>query len=137
MIDEIKKFQIEIDLLKDRQQEMVFAAVADPKRYTLLQRFEVWSKYATKKEEPWVINESQYPIIGKMVDECYPCDYNKYREYSWEFFLEAAIDNFEESQDPEFCNSKCYKPRFITQASIDALKEEMMTLNFGSFEMDW
>lgn len=137
MIIEIEELQTDIDQLKNEQQALVLKVVADTKGYTVDQRFEVWSKYATKKEEPWVIHAAQYPIIGKMVDDCHPCDYDKYQEYSWEFFLEVAIDNLEESQDPEFRDSGWFKPMFTTQESIDALKEEMMKLNFGSFKMDW
>lgn len=137
MIDEIKKLQVDIDRLGDEQQFLALSVVSDTKRYTLNQRFEIWSKYVIKKEEPCVIDASQYPIIGQMVDDCFPYDYDKYRTYDWEYFLFNAVDNFEDHQDPEVWDSGYHKPRFTTQESIDALKEEMITLNFGSFEMDW
>jgi len=130
MITEIEELHADIDQLKNEQKALVLKVVADPKRYTLDQRFEVWSKYAAKKQEPWVIHADKYPIIGQMVDDDFPHEYYKYKTYGWRWFLEIAID------DKDFPNSK-QGARFSTQESIDALKEEMMTLNFGSFEMDW
>ncbi len=133
-IDEIEKLQKEIEPLQARQQELAIAVVADTRTYSLDKRFRVWSKYVIKKEKSWIIDATEYPIIGKMVDDCYPYDYDRYRTYDWQWFLDTAVDIFEEYQDPA-CRDP--KARFTTQESIDAIKEEMMRLNFGSFMMDW
>ena len=138
MITEIEELQADIDQLKNEQKALVLKVVADTERYTLDQRFKVWSECAIKKDEPWIIHAAKYPIIGQMVDDCFPYEYDKHKTYDWRWFLETAIDNFEEHQDPDFPSDEQDRDvRFPTQESIDALKEEMMTLNFGSFEMDW
>lgn len=137
-LKEITKIQAEIDKLIRSRTKVAKKILKDKKNFTLDERFEVWSKCAIKKDEPWVIHADEYPIIGGMVDDCFPGDYDKYAEYDWEFFLDAAQENFKDCQDPADASWLTEKTRkFSTKAHIDALKEEMINLNFGSFIMNW
>lgn len=136
-VELLESYQEQIDSIKGKQASLARLIIIDKDNFSLNQRFYVWAKYITKKEKPWVIYQDAYPIIGQMIDDCFPYDYDKCREYDWVFFLDAAMDNLDECKDPKISASEYHEARFPTQGHVDALKEEMMKLNFGSFVMDW
>jgi len=109
-------------------QEDLRAYVTD-KSHSLANRWEVWSKWCDKKEESYVIHASDYPIVGAMVDNFWPCDYDKYAEYDWESFLDWVEDSEHEEEESFEIDGQ--------PVTVRILKESLIQTNFGSFCMDW
>ena len=65
----IKKLEAACQLQEDSQPELKEFCQSDA---PLARRFEVWKLYVNKKKHLWVIRESDVPVIGKMVEECWP-----------------------------------------------------------------
>ena len=82
-------------------------------------------KYCKKEEYGWIIHKGKFGIIGQLVDDGWPQDYERYREYDWEFFLEAM--------DDEYYREDKYCPKI----SVGEFKEMLIETNFGSFMNDW
>jgi hypothetical protein len=89
-------------------------------------RFEVWSEWCDKRDHGCVIHEADVPLIGKMVDDCEPNDYERYADYSWEHFLAAFTDKYDGD-----------KMRERYGVTVDDVKELLIRENFGSYTHDW
>jgi len=90
------------------------------KSLPLDERFHVWSIYCDKECRDSVLARGDFGIIGDMVRDCKPYDYDRYRTYTWEDFLECIQDEPEEFG-----------------VTVEQFKELLMETNFGSFVMDW
>jgi len=88
------------------------------KSIPLDERFPIWTAYCNKEERSFIVARGDFGIIGDLVRDCEPYDYERGCTYTWEDFLEYAID--EEIDIP-----------------VEQFKEMLIETNFGSFEMDW
>jgi len=93
-------------------------------------RFKIWSRFCNKKEENWIIHKGEYGIIGHMVDQCWPMDYDRYREYTFEDFLRFVEDYNDDKESYDQMVGVHVPP-------VDQFKEMLIESNFGSFTMDW
>ena len=93
------------------------------KQYPLDDRFETWADWCDKTHHGCVINEADVPLLGKLVEDGNPTDYDRYVEYDWLHFLEC----FQEDYD-DLCEQY--------GVTVDDVKELLIKHNFGSFRMD-
>jgi hypothetical protein len=130
----MKKFIKEIDIIKEnlhsKQTQSDLRKFVLNKSNPLEERFRVWSEHCDKKEEPWVIHKGEYGIIGNMVDDCWPYDYNKYVAYDFNDFLDFVAEYHKDKDE-------YHKPEGFEIPSVDEFKEMLIATNFGSFTMDW
>lgn len=108
------------------------------KTLSLEERFDIWKDCCIKIDSPWVIHKDKFGFIGAMVDSQFPCEYDKYREYTWEYFFECVKDAIEDAEE----NDDDYGRKALIKAigkdiTLDELKECLIKTNFGSFVMDW
>jgi hypothetical protein len=120
IVDYIKSAEI----MQIKFQPILRQYVAD-KSFPLEERFEVWSQYCKKEEYGCIIHKGEFGWIGGMVDDCWPDYYERYREYDWEFFLDAMQDDY--YREDKNC----------PQITVDEFKEMLIETNFGSFINDW
>ncbi len=125
MVDDILNQIDEARQLLIDSQETLLEFCRDTKADSLEKRFHVWKHYVTKEKHPWVIHESDVPIVGKMVDDQWPYEYDRHRTYDWDWFLDHHSHAVNYAEDP-WCS--------ITH---DEFKELLMRENFGSFVFDW
>jgi hypothetical protein len=104
------------------------------KKNPLEERFRVWKEYCKKIDAPWIIHKGEYGIIGEMVDACYPCEYDRYREYDYEDFLSWIADANEDEYESELWKETMKNTEL---PSVNQFKEMLIVTNFGSFNMDW
>lgn len=97
--------------------------------YTLASRFWVWANLCIKEERAFVIGADEFGIVGNMVRNLIPNDYDRYRTYTWEDFLCYVEDELEDGEDEWIMLG--------TVVTLDRFKEELMETNFGSFYNDW
>lgn len=91
--------------------------------FPLEDRFVVWANHCKKVEGGWYPGANEFGIIGKMVNDCKPMDYDRYAVYNWNWFLDQI-------QDDEDLAAKY-------GVTVDEFKEQLIETNFGSFVMDW
>ena len=118
-LDDNKKFHKEV-------QGELRGFVLD-KKNSLKERFRVWSEYCGKIHKSYIIHKGEFGIIGDLVDARWPSDYDKYREYTFNDFLDY-IKNLDDYED---------LPKHVKQPSTNEFKEMLIETNFGSFIMDW
>jgi hypothetical protein len=99
-----------------------FRIFVTDKQHPLEDRFEVWTQWCEKKDHRCVINASDVPLIGQMVQDREPGDYFRHEVFDWSYFLEAL-------EEPEM--------REKYSVTTDDVKELLIKHNFGSFRMDW
>ena len=97
--------------------------------FPLVSRFQVWSMFCIKEERAFVIGADEFGIVGNMVRNLIPNDYDRYRTYTWEDFLGYVEDELEDGEDEWIMLG--------TVVTLDRFKEELMETNFGSFYNDW
>lgn len=84
--------------------------------------FDIWLKYATKKNYPFLLSRDN-PIM-KLVDEHIEYLYEyRHRVITVDYILEAM-------QELEDVGK-------ISQEEILIIKKKMVSINFGSFKVDW
>jgi hypothetical protein len=88
------------------------------KSVPLDERFRVWSTWCEKKDDGWIPARGDFGIIGNLVRDGIPYDYDRHRVYTWEDFLSYAEDD-------------------EVSMSVEQFKELLIETNFGSFTMDW
>lgn len=105
------------------------------KKYPLEDRFRIWSEYCEKEHQRWIINESEFGCLGKIIDDQalfadYWCE-NRYRTYTWQ--------NFWEKIQEYFTGDKWAKNEDALQyvSSLEEFQETLINTNFGSFVYDW
>jgi len=86
------------------------------KSFPLAERFQVWVAHCDKEQRDCVLARGDFGIIGDLVRDNAD-DYERYRTYTWEDFLEYADDSE-------------YMP-------VEQMMEVLIETNFGSFVMDW
>jgi hypothetical protein len=126
-MDIIKQLDYHKKFLHEKDTQEKLREFVTNKNKSLDERFRVWSEHCDKKEERWILHKGEYGIIGNMVDACWPIDYDRYRIYTWEYFLDY-IENINDYDD---------LPSTINKPSFDEFKEMLIETNFGSFTMDW
>lgn len=130
-IDVIKQLDYNKKFLHEKDVQEELRAFVTNKNNPLDERFRVWSEHCDKKEERWIIHKGQYGVIGQMVDTNWPMEYDKYRVYTFDDFIEYVEDYHEDEED------EYNKPDGFKIPSNDELKEMLIKTNFGSFTMDW
>lgn len=103
------------------------------KDYPLEDRFKVWSEYCEKKNKGWLVHESEFFALGKIIDDQtlfakYWCE-NRGATHTWKDCLDGIIDNFDDEDDKEEVL------KYVS--SIEEFKEILIETNFGSFVYDW
>lgn len=98
------------------------------KNNPLDERFRVWSNYCSKEEKGFLIHKGEFGVIGEMVDECWPYEYDRYRTYDYEDFLFHVEDHNNYPDD---------NPIEIKIPTVNEFKELLIQTNFGSFVYDW
>ncbi len=131
MINKLIKQLKQARQLQEDSQEQLLAYVRNSSNGTLEHRFNIWVAFVKKEQHEWTIHEQDVPVIGKWVDTCNPNDYDKYRDYDWEYLLDAFEDAL---LDPE---SKWSNWATSTGLTVDEFKELLIRENFGDFTHDW
>lgn len=88
------------------------------KSFPLDERFLVWEAYCDKEHRDCAPARGEFGIVGNLVCDCIPYDYERYRTYGWEDFIEYAEDD-------------------EVGMTVEQFKEILIETNFGSFVMDW
>lgn len=131
MINELIQQLKQARQLQEDSQEQLLAYVRNPSNGTLDHRFGIWVAFVQKNKHGGVIHERDVPVIGKWVDNCNPSDYDRYRHYDWEYFLDAFADAL---LDPENDWNNWATDTGLTE---DQFKELLIRENFGDFINDW
>jgi len=119
---------------KDERNQELLMSYCLSDLYPLEERFDIWKRFCNKVESAWVIHKGDFGIIGEMVDNCFPYDYDKYREYDFECFLDWIEEANKDVEDFTYGWPSIMK---IDLPTVDQFKEMLMKVNFGSFVMDW
>ena len=93
------------------------------KDFPLEDRFEVWAEFCDKTHHSCVIHASDVELIGEMVEDCEPIDYDRGVVYTWDHFYDAL----EEDGDR----------REKYAVTMEEVQELLIETNFGSFTNDW
>lgn len=106
-----------------KESQFALRGYVTDRTFPLNARFLVWSEYCVKKESGDSPGSNEFGIIGKMVNDREPIDYDRYAVYDWDWFL----DQIQEDED------------LATKygVTVDEFKEQLIETNFGSFVMDW
>jgi hypothetical protein len=83
-------------------------------------RFQVWGPYCDKNHSAYAPTRDEFGVISKMVRDGKPCDYDRYRTYTWKDLLGYAEDFPED-----------------VGMTVEQFMELLIETNFGSFVMDW
>lgn len=102
-----------------KQKQPTLRQYVTDKSFPLDERFQVWVAYCDKEYHGCVIHKGEFGLIGAMVDDCWPTDYERYCTYTWEGFLDWIKD------EPD------------VYLNEEKFKEMLIETNFGSFVMDW
>nr|DAH73335.1 MAG TPA: hypothetical protein [Caudoviricetes sp.] len=110
----LEGIQGQIKSLKEQKQEYIKELKEDGKL-----TFELWKKYADKSHYSFILSKDEAPLIRGIMDE------NDYWERRETIDLSYFLDIIEEENIDD------------SELDIEALKKELMDLNYGSMVMDW
>ncbi len=135
-LEEVSVITKKIDELEDfiiSSQETLREFVTD-KTYGLDVRFDIWKNYCNKEHSEWVIDETEFGLIGTWVQHLVACYdyYEKGRTFDWEYFLGWVEENL---YDEKWGTNREEMLKDIS--SVDDFKEILIQTNFGSFINDW
>jgi len=130
----IEQFDDYYEVLNRKETQQSLKEFVLNKENPLKERFRVWEEYCKKIDDPWIIHSGEYGIIGEMIDKCYPCEYDRHREYNYEVFLSWIVDANEDEYESELWKETMKNTEL---PSVDQFKEMLIQTNFGSFNMDW
>jgi len=102
------------------QVQLVLRRYVTDKSLPLDERFPIWELYCDKKDRDLILSKGEFGIIGDMVRDRKPYDYERGRIYTWDDFLDYIQDEPEEFS-----------------VTVEQFKEMLIETNFGSFVMDW
>jgi len=104
------------------------------KDFPLEERFRVWSQYAEKNKQGWIIG-SEYGKIAEFTTS-YAEDnyYEKHSTIDYECLINSAISEIEEAHS---IDADEYDLEELIFSSIDELKELIIETNFGQCVIDW
>lgn len=112
---------IQLDWAQELFQEYVVS-----KQYPLSERFKVWVEWCQKRHYSCKIDEKDVPLLGRMVQDNEPYEYERHEEHDWLFFLECFEDD---------CEGKELLNKY--NVTLDDVKELLIETNFGSYRHDW